>query len=97
PRAAGAGGGPRAAPLLARRGGRSPAGPHRARAAAALPGHPADTRLVPVRRTEAGVTPLPYDGPALLRRRARADHLAVLAPGGVTEGEYVTVLPLPSA
>ncbi|MFB8416693.1 molybdopterin molybdotransferase MoeA [Streptomyces albidoflavus] len=85
-----------AAPLLARLGGRIPAGPYRARAATALPGHPADTRLVPVRRTEDGVTPLPYDGPAMLRGLARADHLAVLPPGGVTAGEYVTLLPLPS-
>ncbi|MEV6457767.1 molybdopterin molybdotransferase MoeA [Streptomyces albidoflavus] len=85
-----------AAPLLGRLGGRTPDGPHRARAAAALPGHPADTRLVPVRRAENGVTPLPYDGPAMLRGLARADHLAVLPPGGATEGEYVTVLPLPT-
>ncbi|MEU2591670.1 hypothetical protein ABZ630_12700, partial [Streptomyces albidoflavus] len=58
----------------------------------------------PGRLQQVGVTdpggalggPRPYDGPAMLRGLARADHLAVLPPGGATEGEYVTVLPLPT-
>ncbi|MFD7642907.1 molybdopterin molybdotransferase MoeA [Kitasatospora sp. NPDC059795] len=63
--------------------------------AAALPGHPADTRLHPVRRTPAGLVPLPHDGPAMLRGLARAEALAVVPPGGLPAGEPVEVLPLP--
>ena len=63
--------------------------------ATALPGHPADTRLHPVRRTPAGLAALPHDGPAMLRGLARADALAVVPPGGLTAGERVELLPLP--
>ncbi|MFD8598053.1 molybdopterin molybdotransferase MoeA [Kitasatospora sp. NPDC059646] len=63
--------------------------------AAALPGHPVDTRLHPVRRTAAGLAPLPHDGPAMLRGLARAEALAVVPPGGLAAGEHAEVLPLP--
>ncbi|ROR43264.1 molybdopterin molybdotransferase MoeA [Kitasatospora cineracea] len=63
--------------------------------AAALPGHPVDTRLHPVRRSAAGLAPLPHDGPAMLRGLARAEALAVVPPGGLAAGEYAEVLALP--
>ncbi|WP_099901071.1 molybdopterin molybdotransferase MoeA [Streptomyces sp. TLI_171] len=63
--------------------------------AEALPGHPVDTRLHPVRRTAAGPTPLPHDGPAMLRGLARAEALAVVPPGGLAAGECAELLPLP--
>lgn len=64
--------------------------------AEALPGHPRDTRLLPVRRSGTGVAPLPYDGPAMLRGLALADALAVVPPGGTAAGEAVELLPLPA-
>ncbi|MFF0295641.1 molybdopterin molybdotransferase MoeA [Kitasatospora sp. NPDC004614] len=63
--------------------------------AAALPGHPTDTRLHPVRHTPSGLAPLPHDGPAMLRGLARAEALAVVPPGGLAAGEHAEVLPLP--
>ncbi|KDN84126.1 molybdopterin biosynthesis protein [Kitasatospora cheerisanensis KCTC 2395] len=85
-----------ALPLLHALSGRAAeaAGPAGA-LAAALPGHPADTRLHPVRRTAAGLVPLPHDGPAMLRGLARAEALAVVPPGGLAAGERAEVLPLP--
>ncbi|EWS89997.1 LOW QUALITY PROTEIN: molybdopterin biosynthesis protein, partial [Streptomyces filamentosus NRRL 11379] len=65
-----------AVPLLRRLGGHADAGPLDAVCAAALPGHPRDTRLLPVRRTGRAVVPLPFDGPAMLRGLALADGLA---------------------
>ncbi|WP_030233059.1 molybdopterin molybdotransferase MoeA [Streptomyces sp. NRRL S-350] len=84
-----------ALPLLHARSGRTAGPPALAPAAAALPGHPADTRLQPVRRTAAGVVPLPFDGPAMLRGLARADALAVVPPGGAAAGETVELLEAP--
>ncbi len=84
-----------ALPLLHARSGRTVGAPALAPAAAALPGHPADTRLQPVRRTAAGVVPLAFDGPAMLRGLARAEALAVVPPGGVAPGETVELLELP--
>ncbi|CAM5511794.1 molybdopterin molybdotransferase MoeA [Streptomyces tanashiensis] len=83
-----------AVPLLRRLGGHTDAEPLRTAAAAALPGHPRDTRLLPVRRTDRGARPLPFDGPAMLRGLACADGLAVVPPGGVDAGATVEVLPL---
>ncbi|WP_083462581.1 molybdopterin molybdotransferase MoeA [Kitasatospora griseola] len=85
-----------ALPLLHALSGRvaPAAGPTEA-LAAALPGHPVDTRLHPVRRTPAGLAPLPHDGPAMLRGLARAEALAVVPPGGLAAGERAEVLPLP--
>ncbi|MFJ9693052.1 molybdopterin molybdotransferase MoeA [Kitasatospora sp. NPDC101183] len=84
-----------ALPLLHALSGRPAAGPAPARAAVALPGHPVDTRLQPVRRTVDGVVPLAFDGPAMLRGLARAEALAVLPPGGVAAGEPVELVEAP--
>ncbi|OCC12813.1 molybdopterin molybdotransferase MoeA [Streptomyces sp. PTY087I2] len=86
-----------AVPLLRRLGGHADAGPLDAVCAAALPGHPRDTRLLPVRRTGRAVAPLPFDGPAMLRGLALADGLAVVPPGGVESGGVVEVLEVPRA
>ncbi|MFG2222627.1 molybdopterin molybdotransferase MoeA [Streptomyces sp. NPDC048644] len=84
-----------AAPLLRRLGGHPDAEPRRTTAGAALPGHPRDTRLLPVLRGEHDVAPLPFDGPAMLRGLAFADGLAVVPPGGVAPGDAVQVLDIP--
>ncbi|MFJ8040095.1 molybdopterin molybdotransferase MoeA [Kitasatospora sp. NPDC096147] len=85
-----------ALPVLHARSGRPAAALRRAPVAAALPGHPADTRLLPVHHTEAGLRALPFDGPAMLRGLALADALAVVPPGGLPPGALAEVLPLPS-
>ncbi|MGW5777977.1 molybdopterin molybdotransferase MoeA [Streptomyces sp. NPDC003863] len=84
-----------AVPLLRRLGGHPDPEQPRTVAAAALPWHPRDTRLLPVRRTDRGAEPLPFDGPAMLRGLACADGLAVVPPGGVDAGATVEVLDLP--
>ncbi|MCT6781381.1 molybdopterin molybdotransferase MoeA [Streptomyces sp. CS7] len=84
-----------AVPLLRRLGGHVDAGPLDAVCAAALPGHPRDTRLLPVRRTGRAVAPLPFDGPAMLRGLALADGLAVVPPGGAETGAVVEILDVP--
>ncbi|MDR3082400.1 MAG: molybdopterin molybdenumtransferase MoeA, partial [Streptomyces sp.] len=84
-----------AMPLLRRLGGHPDADPLHVVAAAPLPGHPRDTRLLPVRRTECEVAPLPYSGSSMLRGLALADGLAVVPPGGVVAGAAVEVLGLP--
>ncbi|MEV4612358.1 molybdopterin molybdotransferase MoeA [Kitasatospora sp. NPDC049258] len=84
-----------ALPLLAALSGR-PAPAHRIEpVAAALPGHPSDTRLLPVVRTERGVAPLAFDGPAMLRGLALAEALAVVPPGGLPAGDRVELLEVP--
>ncbi|MFZ3569515.1 molybdopterin-binding protein [Streptomyces sp. BH097] len=68
---------------------------------AAAPGHPHDTRLIPiVLRQDDGsghewAVPLHYNGPAMLRGIAAADGLAVIPPGGAKEGQEVEILDLP--
>jgi molybdopterin molybdotransferase len=84
-----------AEPLLRRLGGHRDTGPLRPTAAAALPGHPRDTRLLPVFLAGREATPLPFDGPAMLRGLALADGLAVVPPGGVPAGATVEVVELP--
>ncbi|MFB7511038.1 molybdopterin molybdenumtransferase MoeA, partial [Streptomyces broussonetiae] len=84
-----------AEPLLRHLGGHRDPAPARLTAAAALPGHPSDTRLLPVFTAGRDVTPLPFDGPAMLRGLALADALAVVPPGGVPAGTGVDVLELP--
>ncbi|GAA0661659.1 molybdopterin-binding protein [Kitasatospora atroaurantiaca] len=64
-------------------------------AAVDLPGHPTDTRLLPVVRTDQGVVPLAFDGPAMLRGLALAEALAVVPPGGVPAGGRTELLPAP--
>ncbi|MEU9073699.1 molybdopterin molybdotransferase MoeA [Kitasatospora sp. NPDC048538] len=81
-----------ALPLLHARSGRALGAPVLAPAAVVLPGHPVDTRLLPVRHTAAGVVPLAFDGPAMLRGLARADALAVVPPGGAAAGDPVELL-----
>ncbi|QES23759.1 molybdopterin molybdenumtransferase MoeA [Streptomyces venezuelae] len=86
-----------AVPLLRRLGGHADRDPesYRTTTASALPGHPHDTRLLPVRRVTHGILPLPFDGPAMLRGLAVADGLAVVPPGGVPAGADVEVLDVP--
>jgi molybdopterin molybdotransferase len=84
-----------ALPLLHHLAGRAAAGPSVVPAAADLPGHRHDTRLLPVRRTERGAVPLAFDGPAMLRGLALAEALAVVPPGGVRAGTGVELLPVP--
>jgi len=86
-----------AVPLLRQLGGHRAAGPLRVPAAVALAGHPRDTRLCPVTRSDEGAIPLHFDGPAMLRGLAIADGLAVVEPGGVAAGALVEVLDLPLA
>ncbi|MEU6815385.1 molybdopterin molybdotransferase MoeA [Streptomyces sp. NPDC046860] len=85
-----------AAPLLRALGGHAGPGTRGAVTVEALPGHPRDTRLLPVRDVGTGVAPLPYDGPAMLRGLALADALAAVPPGGAAAGEAVELLPLPT-
>ncbi|MFE6868887.1 molybdopterin molybdotransferase MoeA [Kitasatospora sp. NPDC057692] len=84
-----------ALPLLHALAGRSTAEPALATAVDPLPGHPVDTRLLPVRRTARGVVHLPYDGPAMLRGLARAEALAVVPPGGAAAGDPIELLEAP--
>jgi molybdopterin molybdotransferase len=84
-----------AMPLLRRLGGHPTASPRRLRAAAQLPGHPRDTRLLPVLLADGEVVPLPFDGPAMLRGLALADGLAVVPAGGVAPGAAVEILDVP--
>ncbi|MFI7285459.1 molybdopterin molybdotransferase MoeA [Streptomyces anulatus] len=92
-----------AEPLLAGLAGRPAQDAYRALVHAEVPGHPHDTRLVPVvhRAGRAGgrdhVAPLRYNGPAMLRGIAAADGLAVVEPGGVRSGTEVEILDLPWA
>ncbi|GAA4857752.1 hypothetical protein GCM10023235_39290 [Kitasatospora terrestris] len=86
-----------ALPLLRALRGRPAPGDGRGRTervAAELPGHPRDTRLVPVVRRTDGAVPLPFDGPAMLRGLALAEALAVVPPGGVPAGGRAELLPL---
>ncbi|MEU4931487.1 molybdopterin molybdotransferase MoeA [Streptomyces yokosukanensis] len=84
-----------AEPLLRHLGGHCAPEPVRLTAGSALPGHPRDTRLLPVFTAGQKVTPLPFDGPAMLRGLALADGLAVVPPGGVPAGDTVDVVELP--
>lgn len=92
-----------AEPLLAGLAGRPAQDAYRALVHADVPGHPQDTRLVPVvhRAGRAGgrdhVAPLRYNGPAMLRGIAAADGLAVVPAGGVRSGTEVGILDLPWA
>ncbi|WNF28296.1 molybdopterin molybdotransferase MoeA [Streptomyces sp. C11-1] len=92
-----------AEPLLAGIAGRPDQDAYRALVHAEVPGHPRDTRLVPVVHRAGGaggrdhVAPLRYNGPAMLRGIAAADGLAVVPPGGVRSGTEVEILDLPWA
>ncbi|MFI5616096.1 molybdopterin molybdotransferase MoeA [Streptomyces sp. NPDC051567] len=62
-----------------------------------VPGHPYDTRLVPVLLTDEHAVPLRYHGPAMLRGVAAADALAVVPPQGAPSGKELEILDLPWA
>ncbi|MFJ3231428.1 molybdopterin molybdotransferase MoeA [Streptomyces sp. NPDC086787] len=62
-----------------------------------VPGHPYDTRLVPVVLRDDGALPLRYNGPAMLRGIAAADALAVVPPGETRRGQELELLDLPWA
>ncbi|MFJ6797586.1 molybdopterin molybdotransferase MoeA [Streptomyces sp. NPDC091268] len=62
-----------------------------------VPGHPHDTRLVPVLLTDEHAVPLRYNGPAMLRGVAAADALAVVPPHGARSGRELEILDLPWA
>ncbi|MEU8757580.1 molybdopterin molybdotransferase MoeA [Streptomyces sp. NPDC048659] len=62
---------------------------------AEVPGHPYDTRLVPVVVRGGAAEPLHYNGPAMLRGIAAADGMAVVPPGGARPGQPLEVLDLP--
>ncbi|MFJ6047400.1 molybdopterin molybdotransferase MoeA [Streptomyces sp. NPDC092307] len=62
-----------------------------------VPGHPYDTRLVPVLLSDEHAVPLRYHGPAMLRGVAAADALAVVPPGGARSGQELEILDLPWA
>ncbi|MCZ4094875.1 MULTISPECIES: molybdopterin molybdotransferase MoeA [Streptomyces] len=83
------------APLLRTLAGRPVPAPYTAELTAAVPGHPTDTRLVPVVfDDESAVVPLHFHGPAMLRGLATADGLAVIPPGGAAAGQETAVLDL---
>ncbi|MEU0809051.1 molybdopterin molybdotransferase MoeA [Streptomyces sp. NPDC005970] len=84
-----------AEPLLRTLTGRPAATPCPAPLAAAVQGHPRDTRLVPVVFRGDEALPLRFNGPAMLRGVAVADGLAVIPPGGAGRGSEVEVLDLP--
>lgn len=87
-----------AAPLLCGLAGRAAPAAAAAPITEAVRGHPEDTRLVPVTRSDdERVRPLHYAGPAMLRGIAAASGLAVIPPGGVDDGAPVSVLELPRA
>lgn len=85
-----------AEPLLRTLAGWPQPQPYLVRAATPLPGHPADTRLVPVVLPAQGAVPLAYDGPAMLRGLALAEGLAVVPPGGLPAGARVELLEVPT-
>ncbi|MEU9298987.1 molybdopterin molybdotransferase MoeA [Streptomyces sp. NPDC048269] len=62
-----------------------------------VPGHPYDTRLVPVLLSGEHAVPLRYNGPAMLRGVAAADALAVVPPHGARSGQELEILDLPWA
>jgi|GEM_PF-166273 len=89
-----------AEPLLRTLAARRPAAPYRTPLAAAVTGHPQDTRLVPVayrddERHGLTAVPLRFHGPAMLRGIAAADALAVVPPGGAARGTELEILELP--
>jgi molybdopterin molybdotransferase len=53
------------------------------------------TRLVPCVLDDSGVTPTRWQGPAMLRGLATADHVAIVPPGGVRAGSWTPTLALP--
>ncbi len=56
---------------------------------------PTEHRLVPATRSAGTVTPLPFQGSAMLRSVAVATCFAISEPGGTLAGGNVSVLPIP--
>jgi molybdopterin molybdotransferase len=82
-----------AVPLLRALAGRPAPVPYEARLTGDVPGHPTDTRLVPViLDEESQAVPLHFSGPAMLRGIAAADGMAVVPPGGAAKGDRTAVL-----
>ncbi|MGW6942020.1 molybdopterin molybdotransferase MoeA [Streptomyces xanthophaeus] len=86
-----------AEPLLRALAGRRPRPRYTAPVQGDVPGHPHDTRLVPVVLTDEHAVPLRYHGPAMLRGVAAADALAVVPPRGARSGQDLEILDLPWA
>ncbi|MFB8399567.1 molybdopterin molybdotransferase MoeA [Streptomyces yangpuensis] len=86
-----------AEPLLRALAGRRPRPRYTTPVQGDVPGHPYDTRLVPVRLDDEHAVPLRYNGPAMLRGVAAADALAVVPPKGARSGQELEVLDLPWA
>ncbi|WP_225881961.1 molybdopterin molybdotransferase MoeA [Streptomyces aureocirculatus] len=84
-----------AEPLLRGLGGRPAAEPYTAPVRDDVPGHPHDTRLVPVALRGEYAVPLHYNGPAMLRSIAVADGLAVIPPRGAGRQQELELLELP--
>ncbi|MFD6885804.1 molybdopterin molybdotransferase MoeA [Streptomyces sp. NPDC059957] len=84
-------------PLLRALAGRRPRPRYVVPVEGDVPGHPHDTRLVPVLLTEDHAVPLRYNGPAMLRGVAAADALAVVPPNGARSGQELEILDLPWA
>lgn len=84
-----------AEPLLRALAGVPEPGPYRVPMRAEVPGHPYDTRLVPVIHRGDEVEPLHYNGPAMLRGIAAAHGMAVIPPGGARPGQPLEILDLP--
>ncbi|MGP3687193.1 molybdopterin molybdotransferase MoeA [Streptomyces sp. IBSNAI002] len=86
-----------AEPLLRALAGRRPRPRYTAAVQGDVPGHPHDTRLVPVLLSGEHAQPLRYNGPAMLRGVAAADALAVVPPHGARSGQELEILDLPWA
>lgn len=84
-----------AEPLLRTLAGRPAPEPYRVSVSAEVPGHPHDTRLVPVVLRGDEAEPLHYNGPAMLRGIAAAHGMAVVPPGGARPGQLLEILDLP--
>ncbi|OKK18307.1 molybdopterin biosynthesis protein [Streptomyces sp. CB00455] len=86
-----------AEPLLRALAGRRRRPRYSATVQSDVPGHPHDTRLVPVLLSGEHAEPLRYHGPAMLRGVAAADALAVVPPLGARSGQELEILDLPWA
>ncbi|WP_374774887.1 molybdopterin molybdotransferase MoeA [Streptomyces sp. NBC_01310] len=86
-----------AEPLLRALAGRSRRPGYTAPVQGDVPGHPYDTRLVPVLLSDEHAVPLRFHGPAMLRGVAAADALAVVPPKGARSGQDLEILDLPWA
>lgn len=86
-----------AEPLLRALAGRRPRPRYTAVLQGEVPGHPRDTRLVPVLLSGDHAVPQRYNGPAMLRGVAAADALAVVPPRGARSGQELEILDLPWA